>query len=108
MLLRSFDTQLGAQCMEGISELQNCLAPLFLSCGPSHVLILIVANRVIFFLYHNHKKISIGLGPIYSKLLCVRLLPISFKPMFDIVESFKKCEGDIFPIGKIMNKEITF
>jgi hypothetical protein len=89
--------------MEGFGELQNCLAPLLPQCGPSHV----VANRVILFFYCIHKKISSGLGPIYSRLLYGTLLPVSFPPMFDMEESFKECEGDFFSIGKIMNREIT-
>jgi hypothetical protein len=54
------------------------------------------------------KKIPSGLGPIYSRLLCGTFLPVSFPPIFDMGESLKECEGDIFPIGEIMNKEITF
>jgi hypothetical protein len=56
MLLRVFDNHLGAQGMEGIGEIRNYLAPLLPQCGPSHVLVLIVANRVILFLYRIHKK----------------------------------------------------
>jgi hypothetical protein len=108
MLFGVFDTQLGAQGMEGIGELRNCLAPLLPQCGPSHVLVLIVANRVILFLYRIHKKIPSGLGPIYSRLLCGTLLPVSFPPMFDMGESLKECEDDLFSVGKIVNKEITF
>jgi hypothetical protein len=59
-------------------------------CGPSHVLVLIVANRVILFLYHIHKKIPSGLGPIYSRLLCGNFLLVSFPPMFDMGESLKE------------------
>jgi hypothetical protein len=108
MSLEVFDTQLGAQGMEGIGELQNYLAPLLPQCGPSHVLVLIVANRVILFFYRIHKKISSGIDPIYSKLLYGTLLPVSFPPMFDMRESFKECEGDIFFVEKIVNREITF
>jgi hypothetical protein len=103
-----FDTQLGAQGMEGIGELQNCLAPLLPQCGPSHVLVLIVANRVILFLYCIHKKIPSGLDPIYSRLLCGTLLLVSFPPMFDMGESLKEREDDLFSVGKIVNREITF
>jgi hypothetical protein len=60
MSFRVFDTQLGAQ---GIGEIWNFLAPLLPQCGPSHVLVLIVANWVILFLYRIHKKIPSGLGP---------------------------------------------
>jgi hypothetical protein len=108
MSFRFFDTQLGAQGMEGIGELRNCLTPLLSQCGPSHVLFLIVSNRVILFLYRIHKKIPSGLGPIYSRLLCGTLLPISLSPMFDMRESFKECEDDLFFVEKIVNREITF
>jgi hypothetical protein len=108
MSLRVFDTKLGAQGMKGIGELRHYLAPLLMQCGPSHVLVFIVANRVILFLDHIHKKISGGLGPIYSRLLGGAFLPVSFSPMLDMGESLKECESDIFPVGEIMNKEITF
>jgi hypothetical protein len=75
--------------MEGIGELWNYLALLFPQCGSSHVLVLIVANRVILFLYRIHKKIPSGIGPIYSRILCGTLLPVSFPPMFDILRSAK-------------------
>jgi hypothetical protein len=95
--------------MDGIGELWNFLAPLFPQCGPSHVLVLIVANRVILFLYCVHKKIPSGLsrGPIYSRLLYGTFLPVSFPPMFDMGYIFKECEGDLFPVGKKVNREIT-
>jgi hypothetical protein len=108
MSLRVFDTHLGAQGMEGIGELWNYLAPLLPQCGPSHVRVLIVSNRVILFLYRIHKTILSGIDPIYFKLLCGTLLSISFQPMFDMGESFKECEGDLFFVIKFLNKEITF
>jgi hypothetical protein len=52
--------------------------------------ILIVANRVILFLDRIHKKIPSGIGPIYSRILCGTLLPVSFPPMFDIGEILKE------------------
>jgi hypothetical protein len=107
MSFEVFDTQLGVQGMEGTGELRNCLAPFLLQCGPSQVLV-IVSNKVILFLYHIHKKIPSGLDPIYSRIFCGNFLPVMFPPMFDMGESLKECEGDIFPIGEIMNKEITF
>jgi hypothetical protein len=55
-----------------------------------------------------HKKIPRGLGPKYSRLHCGSLLPIIFPPMFDMGESLKERKGDIFSVGKIVNKEITF
>ena len=94
--------------MKGIGELGHCLALLLPQCGPSHVLVFIVSNRVILFLERIHKKIPSGLGPIFSRLLCGTLLPISFPPMFHIGESLKECEDDHLDVGKIMNREITF
>ena len=108
MSLGVFDTQLGAQGMEGIGEIWNCFAPLLPQCGSSHVLVLIVANRVILFLYRIHKTIPSGIGPIYSRLLCGNFLPVIFPPMFDMREIFKECEGDLFFVRKIVNREITF
>jgi hypothetical protein len=77
-------------------------------CGPSHVLVLKVSNRVILFLYHIHKNIPSGIDPVYSRFLYGTLLPVSFPPTFDMRESFKECEGDLFFVGKIVNREITF
>jgi hypothetical protein len=94
--------------MEGIGELWNCLAPLFPQCGPSHVMVLLVSNRVIFFLYCMHKIIPSGHDPIYSRIIYGTFLPVSFPPMSDMGEIFKECEVDIFPVEKIMNIEITF
>jgi hypothetical protein len=45
-----------------------------------------------------HKKTPSGLDPIYSRFLCVTLLPVSFPPMFDMGESLEECEGDLFPV----------
>jgi hypothetical protein len=55
-----------------------------------------------------HKKIPSGLGPIYSRFLGGTLLPVSFPPMFDMGESLEECEGDLFPVEKIVNREVTF
>jgi hypothetical protein len=79
-----------------------------LQCVPSHILVLIVSNRVILFLYRVHKKIPSGIGPIYFRLFCGTFLPVIFPPMFDMGEIFKECEGDLFPVRKMVNREITF
>ena len=100
MLLRVFDTQLGAQGMEIIFELRHCLALLLSQCGPSHVLVFIVANGLILFLYHIHKKIPSGIDPIYSRLLCGTLLPVSFPPMFDMGESLRSAKVIFSPLEK--------
>jgi hypothetical protein len=99
MSLRVFDTQLGVQGMKGIGELQHCLAPLLTQRGPSHVLVFIVANRVILFLDRIHKKIPSGLDPIYSRLLHGTFLPVSFPPMFDMGRALRS-EKMIFSLSE--------
>jgi hypothetical protein len=108
MSLRAFDTQLGAQGMESICELRHCLALLLSQCGSSHVLVFIVINKIVLLFDRIHTKIPSGLGPIYSRFLYGTLFPVSFSPMFDMGESLEKCNDDLFPIEKILNKEITF
>jgi uncharacterized protein YqhQ len=99
---------LGEQGMEIICEHQHYFSPLFPQCGPSHVLVIIITNKVILFLDHIHKKILSELDHIYSRILCGNFLPVSFPPMFDMGESLKECEGDLFPLKEIVNKEIIF
>jgi hypothetical protein len=70
-------------------------------------MVFIVSNRVILFLDRIHKKILSELCPIYSRLLC-GTFPVILPPTFDMVESLKECEGVHFPVGKIVNKEISF
>jgi hypothetical protein len=77
-------------------------------CGPSHVSVFIVINKVVLFLDHIHKKIPSALGSIYSRFLCGTFILVNFPPMFDMGESLEECEGDIFAIEKILNREITF
>jgi hypothetical protein len=71
-------------------------------------LVFIVINKIVLFFDRIHKKITSGLGPIYSRFLCGMFLPISFPPMFDMGESLEEYEGDLFPVRKILNREITF
>jgi hypothetical protein len=63
---------------------------------------------VVLFLDRIHKKIPSGLNPIYSRFLCRTFLLVSFPPMFDMGESLEECKGDLFPVRKIVNREITF
>jgi len=94
--------------MEGICELRHYLAPLLTQCGPSRVLVVIVSNRVILFLDGIHKKVPSGLDPKYSRLLCVFFLIVSLPPIFDMGDNLQEHKGDIFPIRKFVNIEITF
>jgi hypothetical protein len=62
---------------------------------------------VILFLDRINKKISSGLDHIYSILLCDNLLPISFPPMLNMGEILQEYGGDLFPMRKIVKREIT-
>jgi hypothetical protein len=62
---------------------------------------------VILFLDRINKRISSGLDHIYSILLSDNLLPISFPPMFNMGEILQEYGGDLFPIRKIVKREIT-
>ena len=108
ILLEVFDTHIGVQGMESICELRHCLAPLLPQCGPSHVLVFIVINMVVFFLDRIHKKIPSALGPIYSRLLFGTFFPVIFPLIFDMGENFEEGEGDLLFVDKIVNREITF
>jgi hypothetical protein len=82
--------------MESFCELRHYLALLLPQCGPSHVLVFVVINRVVLFLDCIHKKIPSGIDPIYSRFLCGTFLLVSFRPMFDIGESLEEYKGDLF------------
>jgi hypothetical protein len=94
--------------MEIICERGHYLALLLPQCVPFHVLVFIVINMVVFFLDRIHKKIPSGLDPIYSRFLYGNFLPVSFPTMFDMGERLEECEGDLFLVEKIVNREITF
>jgi fucose permease len=66
------------------------LALLLPQCGPSHVLVFIIINKIVLFFDRIHKKIPSGLGPIYSIFLCGTLLTVIFPPIFDMGESLEE------------------
>jgi hypothetical protein len=59
---------------------------------------------IVLFFDHIHKKIPSGIDHIYSIFICGTFIPVFFPPMFDMGETLNECEGDIFPIGTILNK----
>ena len=50
MLLRIFDTQLGAQGMEDICEIWHCLVSFLPQCGPFGIQVVIASDGVVLFL----------------------------------------------------------
>jgi hypothetical protein len=63
---------------------------------------------VILFRDDIHKSVPGGIDPKYSRFQCGVLLIVSLPPIFDMGDKFKEHNGDLFPIGKIVDKEITF
>jgi hypothetical protein len=54
------------------------------------------------------KKSQVGLDLKHSRLLCGIFLPVSLPPIFDMGDNLKERKGDLFPIEKFVDKEITF
>jgi hypothetical protein len=76
--------------------------------GPSHELVVIVSKRVIFFFDEIHKRFPSGFGLKNFILLCGNFLIVSLSPSFYMGGSLKEHKGDLFPIEKIVDREITF
>jgi hypothetical protein len=68
-------------------------------------LVVIASNTVIFFLDEIHKRAPSGIDPKYSRFLYVFLMIVSLPPMLEMGDLINECKGDIFPIGKIVDKE---
>jgi hypothetical protein len=107
MSLKLFDTHLGAKGIEGICELRHCLTPLLVQCGPSHVLVVIISNKVILFLEGINKSHPSGSWPKNCRLILGMLLTVSLPPISDMGKGLKEHEGDFFTVGKNLDREIT-
>jgi hypothetical protein len=94
--------------VEGIFELQHYLFPLLMQRSPSHILVIIVSHRLVLLLDRIHKIIPSRFNPKYSRLLYGTFFLVSFPTIFDMGEIFKENKGDLFSVGKIVKKEITF
>jgi hypothetical protein len=107
MTLKVFDTHIGAQGMECIFELRHHLTPLLVQFGPSHVLVIIISNRVILFLEGIDKIHPSGSWPKNCIIFIDMFLIVSLSPIFDMRKGLKDCEGYFFSVGKILDREIT-
>lgn len=103
MLLRVSNTQLCVQGVEDIGELWQCLFPFLPQCGPSHVLVFIVYDKVIFPLKSVHKRYPSEFGPKHFIFLCGGLFTVSLPPIFDMGDNLKEGKSDIFSIRKIID-----
>ena len=108
MSLGVSNTQLCVQGVEYIGELWHCLVPFLPQCGPSHVLVFIVSDKVIFPLKSIHKICPSGFGPKHFNLLYGGFLIVSIPPIFDMGDNLKEGESDLFSIEKFIDRKITF
>jgi hypothetical protein len=108
MLLGVSNTQVCAQGVEDIGELQHCLVPFLPQCGPSHVTVFIVSDMVIFPLKSINKRCPSGFNPKNFRFVCGGFLIVSLPPIFDMGENLKEGESDLFSIRKIIDWKITF
>jgi hypothetical protein len=108
MSLRVFDTQLGVQGMENISEIWYYLVPFLTQGGPSSVLVLIASKRVVFFFNGIQEGIPCRGNQKYCRFLYGPLLRVSVPPVINIGDDLEECKSNPFPTVKIMNRKIPF
>ena len=71
----------------------------------THVLVIIVSNRVIFFLDDIYKRGPSGICLRHSRLIWWSFLPISTPPILDMGDCLKERKGDLFLVEKIVDRE---
>jgi hypothetical protein len=93
--------------MGDVSVLQHYLVS-FLMQSPSHVLVIIVSNRVELLIDGINKDHPSGSYPKFHRLTVDMYLLVTFPPIFNMGEGFKEREADLFSVREILNKVIPF
>jgi hypothetical protein len=76
---------------------------------PSHVLVIIVSDRVELLLEGIYKGHPSGFSPEWCRFIHGVPLPVTFPPRSDMGKGFKECEGDIFTVENFfLDRVITF
>jgi hypothetical protein len=70
MLLRIFDTHLGAQDMEDICELGHCLVSFLPQCGQFCVQVVITSNNIVLLLNNIHQGLPSFLKQHFEGISC--------------------------------------
>jgi hypothetical protein len=91
--------------MENVGVLWHPLISLLMQSRPSHVLIIILSNKVEFLL-EGIKK-GHPSGSFYECYICVWYLPVTFPSIFDMGNGFKERKGDLFNVNFFLNTVIT-
>jgi hypothetical protein len=81
--------------MEDIGVLWHILVSFILQSCPSHVLVIIISNRVDILLEGINKGHPSGFFPEFHRLIHVLSLPVTFPPISNMGKGFKDREGDI-------------
>jgi hypothetical protein len=90
MSLRVFDTQLGAQGMENISEIWYCLVPFLTQGGPSSVLVLIASKRLVLFFNGIQEGIPCRGNQKYCRFLYGPFLKVSVPPVLNMGDDLEE------------------
>jgi hypothetical protein len=93
--------------MEDVGVFRHRLASLMTHNCPSHVLVIIVSNMVVFLLEGINKICPSGFWPKNCRLILGMLLTESLPPISDMGKGLKEHEGDFFTVGKLLDNEIT-
>jgi hypothetical protein len=74
---------------------------------PSHVLGIVVSNRVVLLLEGIDKSCPSGLWPKNCRLISDIFLTVSFPSISNTGKGFEEREGDFFTVGNFLDREIT-
>ena len=94
--------------MENIGEIWYCLVPFLMQRGPSCVLVLVASNRVVLFFIGIPEGIPCEGDYKYYRFLYGPLLKVSIPPVLNMWDDLEECKSNIFPIGKIVDRKISF
>jgi hypothetical protein len=73
-----------------------------------YVFVLIAPHVIILFLDGVSKRIPSGCGREKRGFSLALFLQVGFPPVLDMGGGFEECKNNLFSIGKVMNREISF
>jgi hypothetical protein len=94
--------------MKDVSVLQHRLVSFLMQSCPSHVLVIIVFDKVELLLEGTYKGLPSGFSPKWCRFIYGVPLPITFPPRSDMGKGFKESKGDLFALRIFLDRVITF
>jgi hypothetical protein len=73
-----------------------------------YVFVLIAPHGIILFLDGISERIPSGCSQEQRGFSLALFLRVGFPPVLDMGGSFEECENNLFSVGKVMNREISF